>query len=116
MVLCLAGRRTRLMRLRAATVVVVTCALALLFVGLRAESPKSNAAPVLVYTSTPHYDALAWLHGGERFPSGAKLMLQTGGSSRELLTGFIASADANVSFDGTKVLFAGKKTASDTWQ
>ena len=32
------------------------------------------------------------------------------------MTGFAATADANVSFDGKTVLFAGKKEAGDPWQ
>ena len=32
------------------------------------------------------------------------------------MTGFAASADANVSFDGETVLFAGKRSAGDPWQ
>ena len=103
------------MRLRTATVVSVTMSLVILYLGLKAENPNT-AAPVLVYTSTPHYDSLAWLHGAERFPSGAKLMLGSGASSRELIAGFFATADANVSFDGTKILFAGKRSSTDRWQ
>jgi hypothetical protein len=94
----------------------MTLASLAIFFGLRAENAKPAAGPALVYTSTPHYDSLAWLHGAERFPSGAKLMLLSGTSSRELIAGFFASADANVSFDGTRVLFAGKKSYADTWQ
>jgi Hydrazine synthase alpha subunit middle domain len=104
------------MRLRAATAVAVSLALALIFVALNAEPAKDSAAPILIYTSTAHYDALAWLAGGERFPSGAKLMVAGGTASRELVPGFFATADANVSFDGTKILFAGKKNSSDNWQ
>jgi Hydrazine synthase alpha subunit middle domain len=38
------------------------------------------------------------------------------GNAAPLVPEFAASADANVSFDGGAVLFAGKKTAGDPWQ
>ena len=38
------------------------------------------------------------------------------GKAEPLVTGFAATADANVSFDGKTVLFAGKQAASDPWQ
>ncbi|HVZ17985.1 MAG TPA: hypothetical protein VG897_12755 [Terriglobales bacterium] len=104
------------MRLRITSAVLLALAIAVFFAGIKAAPPKRAADPVLVYTSAPHYEALAWLQGGERFPSGAKLMLHSGSSSRELLTDFFATADANVSFDGTKLLFAGKKSSNDQWQ
>ncbi|MGZ4787365.1 MAG: HzsA-related protein [Terriglobales bacterium] len=103
------------MWLRITTAVSLTLAIALVFAGVRAETPK-RADAVLIYTSTPHYDALAWLQAGERFPSGTKVMLRSGSSSRELIPAFFATADANVSFDGTKVLFSGKKSSGDSWQ
>ena len=65
-----------------------------------------------LYTEAVRYDP----QGGERFPSGARLMLTQGGSARAFLPAFAASADAAVSFDGSRVLFAGKHTAGDPWQ
>ncbi len=62
--------------------------------------------------STP----LAWLKGAERFPDGATLMLQDRSGRHPLVTGFAATADADVSFDAKAVLFAGKQTANDPWQ
>ena len=70
----------------------------------------------LVYTRAVQYDGEAWMNGGERFPAGARVMHGEGSSARDLASGFAATADANVSFDGTKVLFAGKKAAKDPWQ
>jgi hypothetical protein len=78
-----------------------------------AESPVS--APV-IFTATPVYDSLAALHGGERFPQGAQLMLLRDGRITPLVPQLAASADASVSFDGKTVLFAGKKNAGDPWQ
>ncbi|HZD30262.1 MAG TPA: hypothetical protein VE779_01245 [Candidatus Angelobacter sp.] len=70
----------------------------------------------LLYTSAAKYDGEAWMRGGERFPAGGQVMVRTGADSRLLVAGFAATADANVSFDGTRVLFAGKKTAREPWQ
>ncbi|MBZ5625130.1 MAG: hypothetical protein LAQ69_41465 [Acidobacteriia bacterium] len=69
-----------------------------------------------LYTEAPRYDATAALKGGERFPSGAALELVSGGRKRALAPGFAASADASVSFDGQRVLFAGKQQPGDRWQ
>jgi Hydrazine synthase alpha subunit middle domain len=104
------------MRLRAVSIVSLTLAIAGIFAVVRAEAPKHLSEPALIYTVTPTYDALAWLQGGERFPQGSKLMLHSGQSSRAFVPDFFASADANISFDGTHVLFAGKKTTADHWQ
>jgi len=38
------------------------------------------------------------------------------GHTEPLVPGFAATADANVSFDGKRVLFSGKQAASDPWQ
>jgi hypothetical protein len=73
-------------------------------------------APAFVYTVAKQYDPLAWIHGAERFPSGAFLLIQDANGRRPLLTGFSASADPTVSFDAKNVLFSGKKKADDPWQ
>ena len=52
------------------------------------------------------------LRGGERFPKGAHLLLMHEGGAEPLVPEFAASADASVSFDGGRVLFAGKKAAA----
>ena len=70
----------------------------------------------IVYTAAPEYKPLAWLHGGERFPAGAVLMVHDASGNRELPTHFAAAADANISFDGKSILFAGKQHTSDPWQ
>jgi hypothetical protein len=83
--------------------------------GFGPEGAQGLNADVIV-TAAPAYDALAALRGAERFPKGAQLLLIHAGKAEPLVAGFAASADANVSFDGTKVLFAGKQAASDPWQ
>lgn len=89
----------------------VACAL---WAGPSQEQSLRN--PRIIYTETKGFDALAWLHGGERFPNGANLFMLDGESSRSLIPSFFASADGAVSFDGNRVLFSGKQHPSDTWQ
>jgi hypothetical protein len=44
------------------------------------------------------------------------VMFKSAISTRKLVPSFSSTADANVSFDGKRVLFAGKHKASDHWQ
>jgi hypothetical protein len=81
-----------------------------------AQSSPEKMLPTLIYTSTPSYAAEAWLKGGERFPAGSQIVLLERGQTRPLVNNFAATADANVSFDGTLVIFAGKKQAKGPWQ
>jgi hypothetical protein len=78
-------------------------------------SSAPSATPML-YTVANKYDALAWLQGKERFPLGAQIMVQTGGVRHALVSGFAASADSAVSYDGAHILFAGKRKGTDHWQ
>jgi hypothetical protein len=78
-----------------------------------ATSPPN--VPIL-FTAAPVYDSLAALHGGERFPQGAQLMVLHAGRIEPLVPDLAASADASVSFDGKTVLFAGKEQPGDPWQ
>lgn len=84
----------------------------------------------LIVTAAPVYEPLAVLRSqgpsaraqnDERFPRGAELLrIHFGkdgqGKAEPLVPSFAASADANVSFDGARVLFAGKENAADPWQ
>ena len=78
--------------------------------------PEENLGADIIVTSASVYDPLAALRGEERFPKGAQLLLLHQGVAHSLLPGFAASADANVSFDGSRILFAGKQNAGDFWQ
>jgi len=81
------------------------------------SSDLSHAASSdIIVTAAPSYQSLAALHGAERFPKGAQLLLIHNGSAEPLAPQLWASADANVSFDGQRVLFAGKQSRSDRWQ
>ena len=70
----------------------------------------------LILTAATEYKPLAALDGQERFPQFATLVLIKDGHIEPLAKGFAASADAQVSFDGKRVLFAGKKAQQDPWQ
>jgi len=91
------------------------CALLSLTCGF-ATNPSQAAVIDIIVTAAPSYDPLAALHGGERFPSGSRLLLIHNGAPVPLLHDFAATADASVSFDGKNVLFSGKKSAVDPWQ
>ena len=96
----------------------LACVLSLAAIGFTrtAVDAASGDSSSLLYTLAPQYEPLAWMHGGERFPSGATIFLRDGKLSQPLVTGFAASADSSVSFDGQRVLFAGKRNAQDPWQ
>ncbi len=83
--------------------------------GLSADSSQLSLPDVIV-TAAPGYQPLAALSGKERFPKGAQLLLVHNGSAEPLASQLWASADANVSFDGQRVLFAGKQKQTDHWQ
>jgi hypothetical protein len=86
------------------------------FASSKANAPGAQIDCDMIVTAAPVYVPLAELHGQERFPKGAELLLIHAGKAEPLIAGFAASADANVSFDAQTVLFAGKKNAGDPWQ
>ncbi len=81
--------------------------------------PPGTAAPLgadFIVTAAPVYVPLAEMHGRERFPHGAQLLLVHDGKATPLVAGFAETADADISFDAKRVLFAGKRTTGDPWQ
>jgi len=76
----------------------------------------------MVLTQLPVTDTTA---GGAQTPGGTVgslckegsrlIILQPDGTPRLLSEGFHSASDPDVSFDGTRLLFAGKKKASDRW-
>ena len=78
---------------------------------LGAASDAPSPGPFL-FTQTPHYKAAC----PDRFPRGAAIQVVRGGQAKPLAPGFAASADPAISFDGRRVLFAGKQRAADPWQ
>jgi hypothetical protein len=95
---------------------VLTLTACSLWLKVSAQSPEQLLSSPFVYTSTPSYEPAAWLHGGERFPAGATVMLREIGTSHPLVSGFASTADPSVSFDGSHVLFSGKRDAKSSWQ
>jgi hypothetical protein len=86
------------------------------FASTRRVYSAGAESPILLFTVAKKYDALAWMRGGDRFSADATVFLQDGHGRRPLAAGFAASADPAVSFDGTRILFAAKRAAQDTWQ
>jgi hypothetical protein len=56
------------------------------------------------------------MHGADRFGSGATIIVRDENHERPLVPDFAASADPAISFDGQRVLFAGKARPQDHWQ
>jgi len=65
---------------------------------------------------TKSYEPLAWLRGADRFNADSVIHIREGSHERSLVPNFAASADPAVSFDGQRVLFAGKAHPLDPWQ
>jgi len=80
-----------------------------------ATETTAEVTPFL-YTVAKVFEPIAWLHGADRFPSGAEIFVNNERGRHPLVPDFAASADPSVSFDGEKVLFAGKARSSDPWQ
>jgi hypothetical protein len=83
--------------------------------GLSADLSHS-AFPDVIVTAAPSYQSVAALRGAERFPKGAQLLLVHNGNAEPLAPQLWATADANISFDGQRVLLAGKQKQTDHWQ
>jgi hypothetical protein len=96
-------------------VVLGSIGLLILICGFALGPARIPAVPVIV-TAAPVYEPLAELRGQERFPQGAQLLVVRDGKAEPLVAGFAATADADVSFDGKSVLFAGKQASGDAWQ
>ncbi len=104
--------------MRVGFIAVLTLALApcVFWSKVSAHSPSQPVSVATVYTSAPKYEATAWLHGGERFPAGATVTLKQGESSHALVSRFYATADPSASFDGTRIIFSGKRDPKSQWQ
>jgi hypothetical protein len=103
-------------RLAVGMVLLVVLAACITWIGVSAQPSGDRSLPTVLYTAAPTYVSDAWVKGGERFPSGAQVTVRDGTASRPLVVGFAATADPAISFNGTKVLFAGKRDSKDSWQ
>ena len=104
------------MRVWAKLSFIALCAAMLAPLCAFAPSAAGKVGADFIVTAAPVYVPLAELHGRERFPRGAQLLLVHDGKAAPLVTGFADTADASISFDATRVLFAGKRAAGDPWQ
>jgi len=98
---------------------ILFCTFSLIVAGLTRHGLEVSAAansPSFLYTVAQSYEPLAWMHGADRFSSGATIFLRDGKGRRPLAPEFAASADSAISFDGRRVLFSGKQQAKDPWQ
>jgi hypothetical protein len=96
---------------------ILACLLLLVAMGVVKNSVEASAGSTsFLYTVAKVYKPLAWMHGTERFPSGAKIFIVDPSGKHVLLSEFAATADPAISFDGQRVLFAGKRKADDPWQ
>jgi hypothetical protein len=83
------------------------------------DAPKRPvpARPPIVFTQVApaaQVQADAGLAG--TFLGAHLAMLSPSGAAKDLTADFQSAADPDVSWDGKKILFAGKKTAADLWQ
>src|SRR3954453_7450638 len=92
------------------------CMLAVLLYLAPSGTSATQQIHSILFTQAAQFEPLAWLTGQERFPSGATIFVLNGQQKSPLVSTFFSTADPNVSFDGERVLFAGKKLASDPWQ
>lgn len=93
----------------------------LLAIALRPAKPAPSAAvgdlPPILYTVAGSFEPLAWMRGADRFRSGAAIIVRDEKNrERALIPDFAVSADSAVSFDGQRVLFAGKVHPQDHWR
>jgi len=69
-----------------------------------------------LFTSVAQYDPVAGLDAPGRFGKGAALMLVSATGRQRIAPAFYAAADPAVSFDGGRILFAGKAAVASLWQ
>ena len=73
-------------------------------------------ARAFVFTAAPQFDSTAEGKGLPRFPKGAAVTVVTSAGQRPVAPALYASADPAVSFDGARILFAGKATVHAPWE
>jgi len=82
---------------------------------LPTESAEGANHPEILFVQAPSVKVGRL---SERFPQGSRIVRLRKGSRQpaNLTPSFFGAADPRISFDGSKVLFAGKKDAAATWQ
>jgi hypothetical protein len=96
-------------------IVFITTPVALPQTVLPSPSAQSTNHPEILFVQAPSVKAGRL---SERFPQGSRIVRLKRGSKTpvNLTPSFFAAADPRISFDGSKVLFAGKKDAAAAWQ
>ena len=91
-------------------------------IGVPVAGPGADrpaATPPLVVVQVPAQAAPDALAGGTLRAGwgegGRIVVVSSAGASRTLTSGFHSAADPEVSFDGTRILFAGRKAKADPW-
>src|SRR5579863_10535789 len=92
------------------------CLLTIGLTGSTVDASQGDELPSILYTAAKTYEPLAWMHAGQRFASGATVIIRDATGQRSLVPEFGATADPAVSFDGERVLFAAKQKSDDPWQ
>ena len=106
--------------MRIQTRAVVAAPLLLLLCAFAPPPAPTAAKPPcglpVIATAAPVYNPLAALTNldGERFPQGAQLLLIDHGKAQPLVSGFAATADAQVYYDGMRVLSSPVKSSPQT--
>lgn len=97
---------------------IIAAGFLLLFVAgiVKSTVEASSASATFLYTVAKVYPPLAWMHGADRFPEGANIFIHESAGQRPLMPEFASTADPAISFDGERVLFAGKRNRDDPWQ
>jgi hypothetical protein len=86
------------------------------FAPTRSVLSSGKDSPAFLFTVAKQYEPLAWIHGADRFSSDATIFIQDANGRHPLIPNFAVAADPTVSFDGNRVLFAGKQKTQDPWQ
>jgi len=101
--------------------IAFSCVMALISMpALPQVTRPSSSAEVSNYRAIVFVQTASIREGNlsERFPLGSRLVFLEKGSWKptNLTPDFAGAADPRISFDGARVLFAGKKDATSTWQ
>ena len=79
-------------------------------------SAENGIGVPVIYTAAKQYLPLSWLHGGERFPQGATLMIHDSNGDRVLSDKFVRIRRRECFVRWKVSTFFGKATAGDAWQ
>ncbi|MCY2986306.1 MAG: hypothetical protein NTY19_00295 [Planctomycetota bacterium] len=108
--------------LRSGVVAVVSLAALICLAGGVSACPLVRLGKPFLVTQLPvdrNAEARLAAAGGRlraSYGDGARVVLvNADGTTRNLTAGFHSACDADVSFDATRVLFAGKRSATDVW-